>query len=79
MIFVGYESGSKAYRCYDLSTKRVMISRNVVFYEAVHWDWSSSPDVHPGNNEPFTVEYVTEAMQVPGGIPSASPPPVQSP
>jgi hypothetical protein len=37
-IFVGYESGSKAYRCYDPSTKRVVISRDVIFDEAVRWD-----------------------------------------
>jgi hypothetical protein len=78
-IFVGYESGSKAYRCYDPSTKRVVISRDVVFDEAARWDWSSSPDVHPGDDEPFTVELVTEAVHVPGAMPSASPPLAQSP
>jgi hypothetical protein len=78
-IFVGYESGSKAYKCYDPSTKRVVISRDVVFDEAARWDWSSSLDVHPGDDEPFTIEFITEAVQVPGTMPSASPPPAQSP
>jgi hypothetical protein len=33
MIFVGYEPGSAAYRCYDPHTKSVLISRDVVFDE----------------------------------------------
>jgi hypothetical protein len=33
MIFVGYECGSKAYRAYDPITKRVHVTRDVVFDE----------------------------------------------
>jgi hypothetical protein len=33
MIFVGYESGSKAYRAYDPITKHVQVTREVVFDE----------------------------------------------
>jgi hypothetical protein len=35
MIFVGYECRSKAYRAYDPVTKRVTITRDVIFDEAV--------------------------------------------
>jgi transposase InsO family protein len=38
-IFVGYEPGSKAYRCYNPVDKRVIIARDVVFDEAVQWRW----------------------------------------
>jgi hypothetical protein len=38
MIFVGYEAGSKAYRVYDLATKRLHISRDVIFDEEAQWD-----------------------------------------
>jgi hypothetical protein len=31
MIFVGYESGSMAYRVYDETTRRVHISCDVIF------------------------------------------------
>jgi hypothetical protein len=31
MIFVGYEAGSMAYRAYDPATKRVHITRDIVF------------------------------------------------
>jgi hypothetical protein len=33
MIFVGYKSGSKVYRAYDPITKRVHVTRDVVFDE----------------------------------------------
>ncbi|WVZ88080.1 hypothetical protein U9M48_034633 [Paspalum notatum var. saurae] len=36
-IFVGYEPGSKAYRCYNQRTKRVMVSRDVVFNADASW------------------------------------------
>lgn len=35
MIFVGYESGVKGYRCFDEKTKNVTMSRNVRFYEDI--------------------------------------------
>jgi hypothetical protein len=42
LIFVGYELGSVAYRCYDPHTKCVHISRDVVFDEDASWDWSDT-------------------------------------
>ena len=30
MMFVGYEKGSKAYRCIDLATRKISISRDVI-------------------------------------------------
>jgi len=39
-IFVGYEPGSKAYRVYDPVTRRVHVSRDLVFEEAVQWLWT---------------------------------------
>jgi hypothetical protein len=39
MIFVGYEPRSTTYRCYDPDTRRVHISRVVIFDEETSWDW----------------------------------------
>ena len=39
-IFVGYEAGSKAYRLFDPSTRRIHISRDIVFDEAAQWSWA---------------------------------------
>jgi hypothetical protein len=42
MIFVGYEPGLAAYRCYDPMTKRIHINSYVVFDEDVMWEWTRS-------------------------------------
>jgi hypothetical protein len=47
MIFVGYEPGSKAYRVYDPTTRRVHISHDVIFDEAAQWAWANEHDVDP--------------------------------
>jgi hypothetical protein len=61
MIFVGYESGSKAYRAYDPITKCVHVTRDVVFNEQAQWDWGSGGDdgKSGGGDDVFTMEYTT--------------------
>jgi hypothetical protein len=39
VIFVGYEPGLAAYRCYDPNTKCVNINRGVIFDEEAVWNW----------------------------------------
>jgi hypothetical protein len=58
MIFVGYESGSAAYRCYDPNTKCVHISRDVIFDEKVVWNWSMEQAAEM--NFEFTVDGETK-------------------
>ena len=59
MIFVGYEPGSKAYRVYDPMTRRVHISRDVVFDEEARWEWGTDPTTI--NDGEFRIEYTTVA------------------
>ena len=33
MVFVGYERGTKGYRCFDPTTHKVHLSRDVIFEE----------------------------------------------
>jgi len=40
-IFIGYSLHSKAYRIYQPQTKKIVISRDVVFMEEDHWDWNA--------------------------------------
>lgn len=42
MIFIGYEVGTKAYRCLDPLTFKVYINRDVIFKELEAWDFSKS-------------------------------------
>jgi hypothetical protein len=44
MIFIGYESGSKAYRAYDPITKCVHVPCDVVFKQQAQWDLGTSYD-----------------------------------
>ncbi|KAF0888573.1 hypothetical protein E2562_016042 [Oryza meyeriana var. granulata] len=57
MIFVGYEPGSKAYRAYDPVTRRVHISRDIVFDEEAQWEWDDKAIM--GDDTDFTIEYTS--------------------
>ena len=41
MIFIGYELGSKAYKCLDPVNFKVVINRDVIFEEVEKWTWST--------------------------------------
>ena len=38
MVFIGYEKGTKAYRCFDPLTMKIHISRDTIFKEGIKWD-----------------------------------------
>jgi hypothetical protein len=81
-ILVGYEPGSKAYRCYDPISRRVIISRDVVFDEAAQWSWSGEAGESSTDDEPFTVEHITQTTTTttaPAATPSPSPAHASSP
>ena len=50
MIFIGYDLGSKAYKCLDPVNLKVVISRDVIFEEAERWTWSTQGE----NTTPLT-------------------------
>jgi len=39
-VFIGISDQSKAYKLYDPITKKIIISRNVIFDEEQFWPWS---------------------------------------
>ena len=47
MIFVGYDQGSKAYRCIDPATRKLSISMDVIFEELKSLNFSVD---NPGNS-----------------------------
>jgi hypothetical protein len=61
MVFIGYEIGSKAYRMYDPATKRLHVSRDVVFDEEARWNWEAPEELPVCSS--FTVEYPAYATR----------------
>ncbi|KAF7823103.1 Copia protein [Senna tora] len=51
-IFIGYSMHSKAYRIYKPQTKKIVISRDVVFMEEDHWDWNADESGHISHMQP---------------------------
>ena len=53
-IFIGYNNSSKAYRVFQPQTKKILISRDVVFMEDEEWDWNSKNERRkaPANFQP---------------------------
>jgi hypothetical protein len=86
-IFVGYEAGSKAYRLYDPSTRRVHVSRDVIFDEAAQWNWAGEIDdvcsdfvvEEPAEHLPRMVTVTTSTTPSSRGVASTSPTPTSSP
>lgn len=78
-IFIGYEGGSKAYRCYDPVSKKVLISRDVVFDEAAQWCWEDAADKPEDGFTLFEFEHTTETVIEPGGGDPAPRFPVRTP
>lgn len=39
-VHLGYEPGSKDYRLYNPTSKRIIVSRVVVFNEKARWNWN---------------------------------------
>lgn len=42
LIHLGTEPGSKAYRMYDPQTRKISVSRDVIFDETKGWNWEES-------------------------------------
>ena len=57
MVFICYETGSKAYRMCNPESKKLVASRDAVFEEDRCWDWSLSGSVGSSDGSSFVVSY----------------------
>lgn len=56
MVFIDYELGSKAYRVYNPKTRRVHVSRDILFEEENQWSWEFTPnDIVFNSGEKLTI------------------------
>ncbi|GKE42247.1 ribonuclease H-like domain, reverse transcriptase, RNA-dependent DNA polymerase [Tanacetum coccineum] len=62
MVYLGNEQGSKAYRLFDQTTRKICVSRDVKFKEDETWDWSEYLDEHI-NNEPKWTDFRIENLE----------------
>lgn len=63
-VLLGYEEGSKAYRLYDPSKKKIIVSRDVIFEEEKGWCWEKTDEgLMKDQEETFTVHYGEESPQ----------------
>ncbi|KAE8689063.1 hypothetical protein F3Y22_tig00110944pilonHSYRG00016 [Hibiscus syriacus] len=60
MVFIGYDSNTKGYRMFDPKSKRVVVTRDVVFEEEKKWEWSKFPETKSAENT-LTTHYFTIA------------------
>lgn len=60
VVNLGKEPGTKAYRLYDPITKRVHVSRDVIFEEAESWPWKST--IESGTNNDHDSFSILEAL-----------------
>ena len=62
MVMIGYETGSKAYRVYNPATRKVQVTRDVIFEEEKSWAWggSNEPEVSR-SDDMFHVVYDQDA------------------
>ena len=42
MVFIGYEVGTKGYKCHDPNIGRIHINQDVIFEEKSQWNWINS-------------------------------------
>ena len=60
-VFLGVSETSKAYKLYDPLTKKVVVSRNVIFDEKKTWTWEENITV----NQQITVDLEEEQAKAP--------------
>ena len=59
MVFIGYEVGSKAYKCLGPTTLKIHISRDVIFAETKSFEFSEQDKLTKFSSCPSNILHVT--------------------
>jgi Reverse transcriptase (RNA-dependent DNA polymerase) len=62
MFLLGYEKGSKAYRVYNPVTKKITVTRDVVFEEDKSWNWSEDGDQVREKGVPLRAPFIVDGL-----------------
>ena len=74
-IFVGYEQGSKAYRCIDPATRKLSISKDVIFEESKSLKFSVDNPSNSISYEDFNLDIfqpTDEVIEEPTELPQSN-------
>lgn len=66
LVHLGTEPGSKAYRLFDLDSRKLVVSRDIVFDESKGWDWTrptKDASSEPGSFKISFGEYGNNGMR----------------
>ena len=59
LVHLGTEPGSKAYRFYNPTSRRIVVSRDVIFNEKAYWNWKGAEDEVQSQPEMFRMSWGT--------------------
>ena len=64
-VFLGYADDAKAYCVYEPVSRRVLVSRDVVFDETRGWEWNNSSEHAASMAEELSIDFELAAAGVP--------------
>lgn len=73
MIFVGYDADSKGYRCIDRKTRKLTISRDVIFRESTSTSSINLDDIQSTDEEQVRDSTINDAPKTPTNISTNTP------
>ena len=66
-VFLGYPSSHRGYRCLDISTRRVITSRHIVFDEST-FPFAASPPTPPSDSLDFLLDLAATEIPTPAHL-----------
>ena len=71
MVYFGVEDGTKGYRLFDPESRKLRVSRDVVFYESQSWNWYKNKKEEDATPKTFTIIESDTGSDSPVRVPSS--------